>query len=360
MAAQKPAGSRLPEKWFRRGLWLIALVFASFLIGLGGKIIGDLPLAVETRTLEDYADRLGAQPLRAEKERLQTEAAKLADARDQAALELDKQQAQTAAEQQSLNNWLATRSVTEQSEQNPEVIERTRKLDRLKAQEQALQRRHDALRQALLDNGQQTVRAEGRLNELEQAAQKAKDADDRRTELQIFSYRLTLTLPLLLAAGWLFAKKRRSRWWPFVWGFIYFALFAFFVELVPYLPSYGGYVRYAVGILATVLIGRYAITAMNRYLERKRAEEAQPAAERGRTLDYDLAWQRIGKSICPGCERPLDFTHPEMDYCPHCSIRLFDRCTGCNNRKSVFYRYCFHCGAAAEQAEGAREHTAEH
>lgn len=141
MAAQKPAGSRLPEKWFRRGLWLIALVFASFLIGLGGKIIGDLPLAVETRTPEDYADRLGAQPLRAEKERLQTEAAKLADARDQAALELDKQQAQTAAEQQSLNNWLATRSVTEQSEQNPEVIERTRKLDRLKAQEQALQRR---------------------------------------------------------------------------------------------------------------------------------------------------------------------------------------------------------------------------
>ena len=27
---------RLPEKWFRRGLWLVAVVFASFLIGLGG------------------------------------------------------------------------------------------------------------------------------------------------------------------------------------------------------------------------------------------------------------------------------------------------------------------------------------
>ena len=27
---------RLSEKWFRRGLWLVALVFASFLIGLGG------------------------------------------------------------------------------------------------------------------------------------------------------------------------------------------------------------------------------------------------------------------------------------------------------------------------------------
>jgi thiol:disulfide interchange protein len=68
-----------------------------------------------------------------------------------------------------------------------------------------------------------------------------------------------LTLPLLVVAGWLFAKKRQSTWWPFVWGFIYFALFAFFVELVPYLPSYGGYVRYVVGIVITVLVGRYAI-----------------------------------------------------------------------------------------------------
>ena len=34
---------RLSEKWFRRGLWLVALVFAGFLIGLGGTIVGDLP-----------------------------------------------------------------------------------------------------------------------------------------------------------------------------------------------------------------------------------------------------------------------------------------------------------------------------
>ena len=29
---------RLSEKWFRRGLWLVAYVFASFLIGLGGTL----------------------------------------------------------------------------------------------------------------------------------------------------------------------------------------------------------------------------------------------------------------------------------------------------------------------------------
>jgi hypothetical protein len=35
--------SRLTEKWINRGLWLISLVFASFLIGLGGLVVEDLP-----------------------------------------------------------------------------------------------------------------------------------------------------------------------------------------------------------------------------------------------------------------------------------------------------------------------------
>ena len=33
---------RLTEKWMRRGLRLVAVVFASFLIGLGSTVAGDL------------------------------------------------------------------------------------------------------------------------------------------------------------------------------------------------------------------------------------------------------------------------------------------------------------------------------
>ena len=86
-------------------------------------------------------------------------------------------------------------------------------------------------------------------------------------------YRLALTLPLLVVAGWLFVKKRKSTHWPFVWGFILFTLFAFFGELVPYLHSYGGYERYIVGMLTTVLIGRQAIVSLKRFLEKQRLAE---------------------------------------------------------------------------------------
>ena len=55
---------RLSEKWFRRGLWLVALVFASFLIGLGGTVVGDLPRVERALELDDFIDRAAAAPLR--------------------------------------------------------------------------------------------------------------------------------------------------------------------------------------------------------------------------------------------------------------------------------------------------------
>ena len=57
---------RLSEKWFRRGLWLVALVFASFLIGLGGTIVGDLPKVETPLRVDDFLDKTAADKLRAE------------------------------------------------------------------------------------------------------------------------------------------------------------------------------------------------------------------------------------------------------------------------------------------------------
>lgn len=338
---------RLSEKWFRFGLWLIAVVFAGFLIGLGDNLVANLPKVEQRLTLEDFIDRPAANAARAEIKAAEGVRIQAQEARDQAQLGLNAARANTAAARESYNQWLATRSVTQRSEHDPELIARTRAQEELKILERRALSAVEREQQKLLDAQQGENRARRQLGELERAAQADYQAGLRSQELRVFLYRLALTLPLLGVAGWLFAKKRQTPWWPFVWGFIYFALFAFFVELVPYLPSYGGYVRSLVGIVVTVLVGRYAILALNRYLERQKQAEALPDVERRKELSYDTALARLAKKVCPGCERPVDLSNQAIDYCPHCGICLFDRCRPCGTRKSAFAHFCHACGAAS-------------
>jgi len=338
---------RLSEKWFRRGLWLVALVFAGFLIGLGGTIVGDLPKVEAPLRVDDFLDRAAAQALRGQvKEARQSEQDAQA-ALEQARLQRAKARSESQAERETFNNWLAARHATQRAEHDPEVIARTQALDALKGRERQAQQAVEAQEQALLDARQGAQAAQQQLDTLERGGYEKLAAAQRTVELRVFLYRLALTLPLLVAAGWLFARKRQGTWWPFVWGFIFFALFAFFVELVPYLPSYGGYVRYVVGIVVTALVGRYAIVALNRYLERQKQAEALPDQERRKELSYDVALARLAKSVCPGCERPVDLKNDKIDYCPHCGIGLFDRCGHCSTRKSAFARFCHACGTQA-------------
>jgi predicted RNA-binding Zn-ribbon protein involved in translation (DUF1610 family) len=338
---------RLSEKWFRRGLWVVAVVFAGFLIGLGGTIVGDLPKVEKPLRVEDFMDAAAGERLRAGIQQAGRTARDAQDALEQARLKRRVAEADTQAARESLQNWLATRRATQLSDQDPEVIARTQQLDRLKQAERAAQGAEQRQDQVLLDARQAEARARSQLQELEGEARKAMEAEARRVELRVFLYRLALTLPLLVIAGWLLRTRRRGTWWPFVWGFALFALFAFFVELVPYLPSYGGYVRYVVGIVVTVLVGRQAILALNRYLERQRAAEQLPDAQRREELSYDTALARLAKGVCPGCERPVDLKNEKIDYCPHCGIGLFDRCGPCETRKSAFAKFCHSCGSPA-------------
>ena len=131
----------------------------------------------------------------------------------------------------------------------------------------------DAQQQSALEASQGAGRTRDTLGALEPVKEDKLKGETHAQELRAFLYRLALTLPLLVVAGWLFVKKRKSTHWPFVWGFILFTLFAFFGELVPYLHSYGGYARYIVGMLTTGLIGRQAIVSQKRFLEKQRLAE---------------------------------------------------------------------------------------
>ena len=340
-------GLRLTEKWLQRGLWMVAFAFAAFLVGLGGKIVDNLWDVETALSVETFMDPAQTALVRAEQQQAgeQRDGARLR--LEQATEQHEVARANKRSARATFDNWLATRHATARPDQDPELIKRTEALDELEAQERSALAQVEKERQAMLDASQRAERAAARRDTLERPAAIAYVDAMRSKELRVFGYRLALTLPLLGVAGWLFKHKRNSVYWPFAWGFIFFALFAFFFELVPYLPSYGGYVRYIVGIIVTVLVGRYAIDALQRYLARQKASEALPDAQRRQTMRYDTVLARLGKGVCPGCERQVDLKDGATDFCPHCGIGLFNRCGGCSTRKNAFGRFCFACGTAA-------------
>ena len=339
---------RLSETWFNRGLWLVALVFAGFLIGLGGQLVQDLPGVDRQLSLNDFIDKQRAAPLRQQIEQANQAAQEARLEQQQARLLRDAAQSDSRNAAESFQNWIATRQATQQAEQNAELLKRTQQLDALKQSELQAIRALENQDRALLNAEQAMGKAQGSLSVLEQSAQKRYNAEARRLELRVFLVRLAITLPLLVLAGWLFKRKRKSPYWPFVWGFIFFAGFAFFVELVPYLPSYGGYVRYLVGIVITALVGRQAIVSLSRYLEKQKAAEQLPSNQRQQELGYDSALTLLGKGVCPGCERGVDLKNTGIDFCPHCGMGLFCKCSACSTRKSAFTRFCQSCGVAGK------------
>jgi hypothetical protein len=345
---------RLSEKWFNRALWLVAIIFASFLIGLGSLIVGDLPRVEKVVVLDDFIDRPAASAVRARIKAIEADNTAIEAEEERTALRTEAARKAYAAAQDTYRNWLATRGATEQGDQNPEVIARTQELDKLKAVQRQSEIAREKLDERALGAKNQLIKERAALFELESAAQTKVDAAQRTQEMRVFGYRLALTLPLLAIAGWLFMRKRKSANWPFVWGFIFFALFAFFVELVPYLPSYGGYIRYIVGIVLTFIAGHYAIRALQRYLAQQKEQEAAPEAERREQLDYEVAHARLAKAVCPGCERGFDAKSTDNNFCAHCGLGIFNNCVKCERRKNAFSRYCYGCGTESESAQAAQ------
>jgi predicted RNA-binding Zn-ribbon protein involved in translation (DUF1610 family)/heme/copper-type cytochrome/quinol oxidase subunit 4 len=341
----------VPERLFRLAMWIVSLVFASFLIGLGSTIIGDLPRIEEPLTIEQFADQSALQSARAQIQRLRDVERELSDRREQAILQLTAVTNAYQSARSAYSNWITTRTATTDPTQDVEVLKRTRQLDELQARQREVQVAFERIEKDLLDARQALAAQQRTEQQLVEGASHAYASAVFRQEFRVFAWRLALTLPLLVIAWWLVMKKRHSEYWLLMRGFVLFAVFTFFVELVPYLPSYGGYVRYVVGIVMTAVGGHYIIRAMRAYLIRRRQVEQQTETERRQALVSEDALKKVAANVCPACERAL-LTSGDVvpDYCVHCGLKLFDRCGGCEIRRNVFFPFCPKCGTSGAVA----------
>jgi len=339
---------RAPERLFSIAMWAVSLVFAGFLIGLGGKVVGDLPGVDQSLEIEQFMDRARLAPIRQQRDALREEGSRVDNVRSTVSLAYDSSRSTYNTRKEAYDNWRATRTATSDPDQDPEGVARMRVLDTLLFAQSRAQKAIEVQDARGLQITQAIDSLEAEEENLRDAALPAYNQAQFRQEMTVFGIRLALTLPLLLVAIWLVARKRKSRYWPLARGFVLFALFAFFVELVPYLPSYGGYVRYVVGILLTLVAGHYVIQAMQRYVAKRQVVEQQSDAERRQSLGYEAAMRKMGAGMCPGCERSIvGGANSTTNFCVHCGMKLFDNCGACSTRKNAFYQYCPTCGVPA-------------
>src|SRR5215207_9417185 len=124
---------RVPERLFQLAAWAVSVVFASFLIGLGGKLVGELPGVDKHVTIEQYMNRGPSSRVVVVRDSLVRLEREVSASQERARL------GQTAASnayrsrRESFDNWIATRVATTDPRQDPEVNRRTQELDQLKA-----------------------------------------------------------------------------------------------------------------------------------------------------------------------------------------------------------------------------------
>ena len=345
--------ARVPERLFRVLMWIVSIVFAGFLIALGGKILADLPRVDSGVRIEELVDQATLQRLNEGLRSVKEEQRPVFEQVQRATLAKNEAENAYESERESFDNWVATRRSTQNPAQDAELVSRTRKLDDLKQTDRRAQESLEALSRKNLEIEQRVVGLQSEREALLDAARAPFQRSQLQHELKIFGVRLAFTLPLLLIAGWFIARKRKSEYWPLMRGFVIAALFAFFVELVPYLPSYGGYIRYLVGILLTALVGHYGIRWMRGYLERRRVAEKANEVERRGAITYEEALKKMAVNVCPGCERPVTGKGGEMpDFCMHCGMNLLDDCGTCKTHKNAFFHYCPSCGSGKDVKAG--------
>ncbi len=338
------------QRWLNR---LISFLLFASLVALSTLVMRDLEQLSPPVSMVDMlqADQAEHARLRQDVEAVRQQAGEMNETLAMARQARDAAQSRVRRAQAEYVDWLALRSSTEAQETNPEVQAKLAELGELRSlerQSNEMVLAREGERSELQRREASLLKAQGALENA--AATRARE-ENRVRELKAFGIRLAVVLPILLAGIYLFARHRHARYGALVWGFSPFALYVFFFGLVPYLPSFGGYIRFIGAVALVVAGGVYSVRWFNAYLARRREELARDARERAQHIDMDQAVNAFRSKTCPSCGQDFSLSGPTPHFCLECGLALFSRCE-CNTLNFAFFRHCSNCNRPVG-AEGA-------
>lgn len=339
---------RAIEKISRLILTAVSILLGIFLILLGNNILQDLGTWNAKPAYESFLDQTRIGAYEAEIKQLQSDQEFITDSRDTNQKGFDTAGETYRQEKESYANWITTRQTLNSTDQDSMVLQKTRELDKLKENIQKWQARIDADQTQIDEKDKKIAAINGEMNVLRDEAGVRHERAVSFYNLKVFGIRLLFILPLLALALFLVIKFRTSKYSPFIWGYVLFVLYAFFFGLVPYLPSFGGYVQYSIGVLLTIVIGYYVIKFLQKYLESKKAEVQLSSKERSEKIQEETALKAFTTQTCPSCEHRYLAGITEKDtlpgFCTHCGLQLFAPCETCGKKNFIHFQYCWSCG----------------
>ena len=338
--------NRTLARLFKVVFFFISILFAYFLIETGNLLIKQLPDVVVDSSVEQHYDKVRADQLQDEIESLNYELESLALTKKDLLAKQRIYKRNVELNSGAYAAALAARKITEDSAKNKLVSQTRSSLEEEREKLKEVNFEYDQHQLVQTEKANNKKALEADLRDLKQDAQELWDAEKDWVTLKVFIVRLIFLLPLLVIAYFLLKRYNDSKYWPFVYGWGYFALYSFFFELVPYLPYYGGYVRSIVGIIITFAVGRYAIQFLQSYLEKTRQlEKEDESVRRDRLQEQESSLEetfgKLVRGVCPSCDRALNDKHK---FCVYCGLCIKKECDSCNKLQISFNQFCYECG----------------
>jgi len=350
--------SKKLERTSRIVYYSISTILCLFLILLSNKIIDDLDTATVRPEITNFEDKAVMNDLNKKIGILNIEVENLNTKKVTIEKTIAIAKENYTNEKQSFDNWVQTRKTLGSPDKDQEVIERAKKLDGFYKVEQDWRSQLNSRQTEIEEKEKEQQEFQKLIDKENDKAETKYEIELKQYDLKVFLIRLLFVAPILALGIFFFIRYRRHKFWPLYFGFTLFSLYAFFFGLVPYLPSYGGYVRYAVGILLSAGLGYYAIKTIRQFIETKQAELQVSTQERAKNVQTKVAEKALENHFCPSCGKDFIIKKWEFpfknnvrdayklvtDFCRHCGLELFKNCNKCGNKNFAHLPFCSSCG----------------